>query len=255
MAKKPLILVTNDDGYHAPGIRALTEVAQEFSRVLKIAPNKPQSGMGHAITINSTLRIDKMPSEGDYQGYECSGTPVDCVKMALDVLLDETPDLVISGINHGSNASINVIYSGTMSAALEGYIQGVPSIGFSLLDHSVDADFGPAKHFVRKVISLVLAQSKMNFCLNVNIPKLPLEMIQGIKFCRQAHAKWQEEFDKRKDPMGNDYYWLTGHFIPFEDHKEDTDLYALQNGYVSIVPISFDFTNYSTLEAIKKWTT
>ena len=253
MAKKPLILVTNDDGYHAPGIRALTEVALEFGRVIKIAPNKPQSGMGHAITINSTLRIDKMPVEGDYDGYECSGTPVDCVKMALDVILDETPDLVISGINHGSNASINVIYSGTMSAALEGYIEGVPSIGFSLLDHSVDADFEPAKHYVRQVLTMVLSQPKTNFCLNVNIPKLPLEMIQGVKFCRQAHAKWQEEFDKRKDPSGNDYYWLTGHFVPFEEHKEDTDLHALQNGFVSIVPVSYDFTNYSTLDELKTW--
>jgi 5'-nucleotidase len=253
MAKKPLILVTNDDGYHAPGIRALTEVALEFGRVLKIAPNKPQSGMGHAITINSTLRIDKMPTEGDFDGFECSGTPVDCVKMALDVILDETPDLVISGINHGSNASINVIYSGTMSAALEGYIEGVPSIGFSLLDHSVDADFEPAKHYVRKILSMVLSRPKTNFCLNVNIPKLPLEMIQGLKFCRQAHAKWQEEFDKRKDPSGNDYYWLTGHFVPFEEHKEGTDLYALQNGYVSIVPVSYDFTNYSILDELKTW--
>jgi 5'-nucleotidase len=253
MAKKPLILVTNDDGYHAPGIRALTGVALEFGRVLKIAPNKPQSGMGHAITINSTLRIDKMPTEGDFDGFECSGTPVDCVKMALDVILDETPDLVISGINHGSNASINVIYSGTMSAALEGYIEGVPSIGFSLLDHSVDADFEPAKHYVRKILSMVLSRPKTNFCLNVNIPKLPLEMIQGLKFCRQAHAKWQEEFDKRKDPSGNDYYWLTGHFVPFEEHKEGTDLYALQNGYVSIVPVSYDFTNYSILDELKTW--
>ena len=253
MTKRPLILVTNDDGYHAPGIRALTEVALEFGRVLEIAPNKPQSGMGHAITINSTLRIDKMPLDGDYEGYECSGTPVDCVKMALDVILDETPDLVISGINHGSNASINVIYSGTMSAALEGYIEGVPSIGFSLLDHSVDADFEPTKHYVREVLAMVLSQPKTNFCLNVNIPKLPLEMIQGMKFCRQAHAKWQEEFDKRKDPSGQDYYWLTGHFVPFEEHKEDTDLYALQNGYVSIVPVSYDFTNYSTLDTLNAW--
>ncbi|MEX2596354.1 MAG: 5'/3'-nucleotidase SurE [Salibacteraceae bacterium] len=253
MGKRPKILITNDDGFHAPGIRALTEVAKSFGDIIKIAPDKPQSGMGHAITINSTLRIEKMPNNEGYEAYQCTGTPVDCVKIGLDVVLDEPPDLIVSGINHGSNASINVIYSGTMSAALEGYIEGVPSIGFSLLDHSVEADFEAAKHFVSEIIKLVLANEKINFCLNVNIPNLPLEMIKGIKFCRQAHAKWQEEFDKRKDPSGRDYFWLTGHFVPFEDHKEDTDLYALQNGYVSIVPVSYDLTNNQTLEKLKTW--
>jgi 5'-nucleotidase len=250
----PLILVTNDDGFHAPGIEALTKVAKEFGRVLKIAPDKPQSGMGHAITINSTLRIEKMPKKDLMGAYQCTGTPVDCVKIALDVVLDdEKPDLIISGINHGSNASINVIYSGTMSAAMEGYIEGTPSIGFSLLDHAQEADFSAAKAYARKIIKMALEKGEGNFCLNVNVPKLPEEMIKGIKFCRQAKAKWVEEFDKRQDPSGKDYYWLTGHFEGYEDHEEDTDLFALKNGYVSVVPVSYDLTNYTTLEDLKKW--
>jgi len=250
----PLILITNDDGFYAPGIQALTEVAKEFGRVLKIAPDKPQSGMGHAITINNTLRIEKMPNQDLMGAYQCTGTPVDCVKIALDVILEgEKPDLIISGINHGSNASINVIYSGTMSAAMEGYIEGVPSIGFSLLDHAQEADFSAAQSYARQIIQMALEKGVGNFCLNVNVPKLPEEMIRGIKFCRQAHAKWVEEFDKRQDPSGKDYYWLTGHFAPFEEHQEDTDLFALRNGYVSIVPVSYDLTNYATLEQISKW--
>lgn len=253
MGKAIKILITNDDGFHAPGIQALTEVAASFGEIIKIAPDKPQSGMGHAITINSTLRIEKIPNKDGYEAYQCTGTPVDCVKIALDVILDEAPDLIVSGINHGSNASVNVIYSGTMSAALEGYIEGVPSIGFSLLDHSVEADFTAAKHFAKKIIAMVLEKEKTNFCLNVNIPNLPTDMIQGIRFCRQAHAKWVEEFDKRKDPSGRDYYWLTGHFVPFEQHEEDTDLYALDKGFVSIVPVSYDLTHFELLEKLKTW--
>jgi len=253
MKKKPLILVTNDDGFHAPGIQALTEVALEFGEVIKIAPDKPQSGMGHAITINSTLRLEKVKNEGPFDAYQCTGTPVDCVKIALDVILDRVPDLIVSGINHGSNASINVIYSGTMSAALEGYIEGIPSIGFSLLDHSVDADFGPSKHYIREILGMALKQKDTNYCLNVNIPQMPLELIKGIRFCRQAHAKWEEEFDRRKDPSGRDYYWLTGHFMPFESHMEETDLWALEQGYVSVVPVSYDMTNFDVLHKMNKW--
>lgn len=250
---RPVILVTNDDGFHAPGIRALTEVAAEMGNLLIVAPDKPQSGMGHAITINDTLRMEEMSADKAEHAFQCTGTPVDCVKLALDVILDEPPALIISGINHGSNASINVIYSGTMSAALEGYIEGVPSIGFSLLDHSVDADFDAAKIYVRKIIAMALKQKGKNFCLNVNIPKLKADMIRGIKYCRQAQAKWQEEFDKRQDPSGRDYYWLTGQFVPHEEHAEDTDLWALENGYVSIVPVAYDLTHYPMLDDLKSW--
>ncbi len=250
---RPLILVTNDDGFHAPGIEALTEVAKTFGDVIKIAPDKPQSGMGHAITINSILRIQKMEESSEFKAYQCTGTPVDCVKIALDVIQDKKPDLILTGINHGSNASINVIYSGTMSAALEGYIEGIPSIGFSLLDHKVDADFSSTKVYATKIISEALQRLDQNFCLNVNVPKLDLDMIKGIKICRQAQAKWQEEFDKRQDPSGQDYYWLTGHFVPFEVHHEDTDLWALDNGFVSIVPVSYDLTHYDNLDKLKEW--
>jgi len=253
MPDLPLILVTNDDGFHAPGIVALTKVARTFGRVIKIAPDKPQSGMGHAITINSTLRIQTMEKGDDYEAYQCTGTPVDCVKIALDVILDRKPDLIISGINHGSNASINVIYSGTMSAALEGYIEGIPSIGFSLLDHAHEADFDAASDYAKTVIELSLRSKTKNFCLNVNVPKLDLDLIKGMKVCRQAKAKWQEEFDQRQDPSGQDYYWLTGHFMPFDDHEEDTDLWALQNGFVSIVPVNYDLTNYADLKEIESW--
>ncbi|GAB4381392.1 MAG: 5'/3'-nucleotidase SurE [Salibacteraceae bacterium] len=250
---KPLILVTNDDGFYAPGIEALTRVARKFGDVIKIAPDKPQSGMGHAITINSTLRIEKIEEKEGFQSYQCTGTPVDCVKIALDVILNDKPDLIVSGINHGSNASINVIYSGTMSAALEGYIEGVPSIGFSLLNHSIEADFEPAMWIAEQVISNALNHIEENFCLNVNIPDLEKELIKGIKVCRQAHAKWEEEFDRRTDPSGRDYYWLTGHFLPFEDESEDTDLWALQNGFVSVVPVTHDLTNFKQLDMLKNW--
>jgi 5'-nucleotidase len=253
MPTKPLILVTNDDGFHAPGIVALTKIARSLGSVIKIAPDKPQSGMGHAITINSTLRIKPMEKDIDFEAYECTGTPVDCVKIALDVILDRKPDLIISGINHGSNASINVIYSGTMSAALEGYIEGIPSIGFSLLDHAHEADFEAACHYAKTVIEMALSSKTKNYCLNVNVPKLGKDLIKGIKVCRQAKAKWQEEFDRRQDPSGQDYYWLTGHFVPFDDHEEDTDLWALQNGYVSVVPVNYDLTNYADLKEIESW--
>lgn len=252
-SKSPLILVTNDDGFYAPGIQALTEVALEFGNVLKVAPDKPQSGMGHAITINSTLRIEKVSQSDKLEAYQCSGTPVDCVKIAIDVILKRKPDLILSGVNHGSNASINVIYSGTMSAALEGYIEGVPSIGFSLLDHALEADFEPTKHYIRELIGKALRQKGDPYCLNVNIPKLPVDLIKGIKYCRQAHAKWVEEFDRRQDPSGRDYYWLTGYFVPFEEHQEDTDLWALQNGFVSVVPVAYDLTDFKMLTLLEQW--
>lgn len=252
ISQEPLILVTNDDGFNAPGINALVEVAREFGTVLKIAPDKPQSGMGHAITINSMLRLEKEPNSNGLDSFICSGTPVDCVKIALDVLLDRTPDLVVSGINHGSNASINVIYSGTMSAALEGLIEGIPSIGFSLLDYAIEADFTASKEYARKIIGLALGEKEGPFCLNVNIPKLSAPEIKGFKVCRQARAKWAEQFDARKDPGGKDYYWLTGKFVPMDD-GDDTDVWALENGYVSVVPVKSDMTDFNLLKKIADW--
>lgn len=251
---KPVILVTNDDGIISPGIRALVEVMIKFGDVTVVAPDSPQSGMGHAITIHDPLRMQKVDVFDDLNipSYQCSGTPADCVKIAIDKILFRKPDLCVSGINHGSNASINVIYSGTMSAAVEAAIAGIPAIGFSLLDFSFDADFEPAKYFVEKIVRNMLnAGLNKDALLNVNIPKLPLHEIKGVKICRQANAKWEEEFDERRDPNGKSYYWLTGKFVN-NDQGEDTDVWALDNGFVSVVPVQFDLTHYHAISYINQ---
>jgi 5'-nucleotidase len=250
---KPLIFVTNDDGISAPGVISLVNTARKFGEVVIIAPDKPQSGMGHAITINATLRLNRSSYHNIENEYSCSGTPVDCVKMAVNKILHKKPDLVLSGINHGSNSSINVIYSGTMSAAIEGALEGAPSIGFSLCDYGIDADFSQAEKFVEKIISESL-KHKMptGVCLNVNIPKLKTDEIKGIKVCRQAKANWVEEFDERLDPYKRPYYWLTGKFMNFEPESTDTDEWALANGYISLVPTQCDLTAHDALEKFKK---
>lgn len=253
--QKPLILVTNDDGITAPGIRALIEVMNEIGEVIVVAPDAPQSAMGHAITINDTLYCNKLSvaKSAPQKEYSCSGTPVDCVKIAINELLDRKPDLCVSGINHGSNSSINVIYSGTMSAAVEAGTVGIPSIGFSLLDYSMDADFEPAKKYVRHLVKQCLQNGlPKGVILNVNIPKLPATAIKGIKVCRQADAHWEEQFDKRTSPLGKDYYWLTGTFIN-KDKGEDTDEWALNNGYVSVVPVQYDLTAHHAIKEINSW--
>lgn len=247
--KRPLILVTNDDGITAPGLRTLISIAQEFGDVFVMAPDSPQSGKGHAITVNNTLYVNKI-SETE---YSCSGTPVDCVKMAVHEILKQKPDLCISGINHGSNSSINVIYSGTMSAAVEAGIEGIPAIGFSLADFSWNADFEPTKPFIRKIMESALTNNlPKGVILNVNFPKLPEKEIKGIKICRQANAMWIERFDKRQTPHGRDYYWLTGEFVNY-DKGEDTDEWALANGYVSVVPVQFDLTAHHAIQTLNTW--
>jgi len=249
---KPLILVTNDDGITAPGIRALVEVAQTIGRVVIIAPDSPQSGQGHAITITEPIRLKKARIFDGIDAYECSGTPADCVKLAKNVLLkNETIDLCVSGVNHGSNASINIIYSGTMSAAMEASIEGIKSIGFSLLDFSYEANFEAAKHFASIIIKDVLNNKKHNkLLLNVNIPRLPVNDIKGIKVCKQGEGIWVEDFQEGLDPRGVKYYWLTGSFRS-DQAEEGTDLWALKNGYVSIVPSQHDLTNYTLIDAFK----
>ncbi len=251
---RPLILVTNDDSIVAPGIRALIDVMKTIGEVVVVAPNKPQSAMGHAITINDTLHLDKVSLDKDLDlEYSCSGTPVDCVKMAVHEILKRKPDLCVSGINHGSNSSINVIYSGTMSAAMEAGIEGIPAIGFSLLDYKWDANFEPAKPFIKKITEKVLSDGlPKDVILNVNIPNLEAEQIKGIKIARQAKAQWIEEFDKRTNPMGKDYYWLSGEFVN-QDEGEDTDEWALANGYISVVPVQFDLTAHRAISTLKKW--
>lgn len=251
---KPLILVCNDDGITAPGIKATVDVMSTFGTVVVVAPDSPQSGMGHAITINKPLRMIKNNQFGDnIESYQCSGTPADCVKLAVDKVLRRKPDLLVSGINHGSNSSINVIYSGTMSAAMEGAIEGIPSIGFSLLDFSWDANFSAAKFFMKMIIRNVFHHGiPADTLLSVNIPNIDKEDIKGVKVCRQAKAKWVEEFDHRKDPYGRDYYWLTGEFTNM-DKGEDTDEWALANNYVSIVPVQFDLTAHHSIQFINSW--
>ncbi|MBP4139116.1 5'/3'-nucleotidase SurE [Flavobacterium geliluteum] len=252
--QKPLILITNDDGVSAPGIRALIDTMKTIGEVIVVAPDKPQSAMGHAITINNTLYLNKISKENDaVTEYSCSGTPVDCVKLAVNEILKRKPDLCVSGINHGSNSSINVIYSGTMSAAVEAGIEGIPAIGFSLLDYDWNADFQQIQSFVKK-IALETLEKKLpkGVVLNVNFPKLKEKDIKGIKICRQAKALWVEKFDKRKTPFGKDYYWLSGEFVN-QDKGEDTDEWALENGYISVVPVQFDLTAHHTIQELNTW--
>ena len=249
----PLILVTNDDGITAGGIRKLVEIAREFGEVLVVAPDSPQSAQGHAITIERPVFVRESRAFGqDIEAYECSGTPVDCVKLAKSVLLKgRTPDLCVSGINHGSNAAVNIIYSGTLSAAMEASLEGVPSVGFSYLHYAADADFTVCEPYVRQIIGHVLEHGMAEGSLyNVNIPHLPAEDIKGIKICRQADARWVEEYAAGEDPRGRPYYWLTGRFVN-EDEREDADANALQEGYVSLVPSQHDLTNYAALNALK----
>ena len=232
---QPVILITNDDSIAAPGIKALVEAVKDLGRVVVVAPDKPQSGMGHAITIGHPLRLQKSFIIEGVEAYTCSGTPVDCVKLAVDKILHRKPDICLSGINHGANHSINVIYSGTMSAAMEASIESIPSAGFSILDYSMEADFSAAKEYV---------------LLNVNFPAVPLDLLRGIKVCRQAYAKYEEKFLERKDPHDKTYFWLTGEFINF-DEGEDTDVWALANNYVSVVPVQFDLTNYKLKQELE----
>ncbi len=250
--KKPLILVTNDDGIAAPGIRSLVESAREIGDVIVVAPDSPQSGMGHAITIEDPIRLRKVQVFEGIESYECSGTPVDCVKLAKNVVLkDREIDLCVSGINHGSNASINIIYSGTLSAAMEASLEHIPSIGFSLLDYSFDADFESSKPYVQALMRYVLQNGMEDgSLLNVNIPSLPSEQIKGMRVCRQADARWVEEFQEARDPRGQPYYWLTGRFVN-DDVSEETDVWALENGYISVVPSMHDLTNYRAIKSMK----
>jgi 5'-nucleotidase len=250
---RPLILVSNDDSLTAPGIAHLVQILQELNaEIVVVAPNSPQSGMGHAITIGHPLRLDKSAIFGPgVEAYACSGTPADCVKIAKHyVLKNRRPDLVVSGINHGSNSSVNVLYSGTMSAAIEAAIEGLPAVGFSLCEYGDNADFSHVGPWVRQVCEHALAHGiPAHTALNVNIPKNAAGPIRGLRLARQADAKWQEEFDRRLDPYQRPYYWLLGEFVN-KDRGLDTDEAALAEGYVSVVPCKFDLTNYEGLREL-----
>lgn len=251
---KPLILVTNDDGITAKGIQSLVKAVLPLGEVVVVAPDSPQSGMGHAITVNKPLRLKPFPFIEGVDAYTSTGTPVDCVKLAIfEILGNRKPDVLVSGINHGANCSTNVLYSGTMSAAVEGAMEGIPSIGFSLLDFSPEADFDLSIQVAEKVTASVLKNGMgKGYCLNVNIPKLRPEFLKGIKICRQAAAFWEDSFDKRTDPFGNPYFWLQGDFGK-QDVGEDTDIRALDNNYVSIVPTQYDMTAHHAIAELNAW--
>ncbi len=252
MDKRPLILVTNDDGITAPGIRTLISVMNEIGEVVVVAPDGPQSGMGHAVTIDDTIYCNEIKvDDGPQKEFKSSGTPADCIKLAVSEILDRRPDLCVAGINHGSNSSINVIYSGTMSAAVEAGVEGIPAIGFSLLDYSWNANFEPLKAYIKQIALNVLENGLPDgVVLNVNFPKE--ETFKGIKICRQARANWVEEFDRRINPQGRVYYWLTGNFVNM-DKGEDTDEWALANNYISVVPVQFDLTAHHFIHKLNNW--
>jgi len=253
--KDRLILVSNDDGVEAKGLKTLIDVASRFGKVVVVAPAEAMSGMSHAITIKNPLRAKRLQKSSSHEIYSCQGTPVDCVKLALNQLLHgRVPDLVLSGINHGSNSSSSVVYSGTMAVAMEGCINQIPSIGFSLLSYDPDADFSTAGRIAEKVIDNVINNGLPNgVCLNVNVPDVSFEKVKGIKVCRQAKGLWKEEFVKRVDPHQAEYYWLTGYYLNLEEESDDTDEHALANDYASVVPIKIDMTAYNAMDEIKTW--
>ncbi|MDR3187686.1 MAG: 5'/3'-nucleotidase SurE [Prevotellaceae bacterium] len=256
--QKPLILITNDDGIRAKGLRALVEIAKPLGRVLVVAPEAERSGQSHAITTQTPLRLRSVQdydSSANVTAYVCNGTPVDCVKLGMTHLVSDVPDVVLSGVNHGSNSSISVIYSGTIAAAQEASLYGIPSMGLSLLDYSPNADFSPVQaigsDLIKKMLTLGVSKG---ICLNVNFPAIPVEEIRGVKFCRQANGTWDEDYNLRHDPYGGEYFWLSGSLINNEPLATDTDEWALANGYVSVTPIQPDMTCYAELERLKaKW--
>lgn len=255
MNNDKIIFLTNDDSYLSKGFRAAVNLAREFGRVIAIAPDRVQSGMSQAITINTPLFLRQVEVSDDVEIYAFSGTPVDCAKIAFDHFFkDKRVDLVLSGINHGSNAAVNVMYSGTMGAAIEGSFYGVPSIGLSLDDHDADADFEGAVKYGREIIASVMEAADRlprPLCLNVNVPRCAAEEIQGIRLARQTRGFWREDFYARQDPHGRDYFWLTGAFQNAEPDAEDTDEWALAHRYVSVVPVQVDMTDYRMLGSLK----
>lgn len=252
--KRPLILITNDDGYFAPGLKALIETVSSMGDLLIIAPETGASGMSHAITIKNPLRATKLEAEDGFTFYKINGTPADCVKLGLNQLAKKTPDLILSGINHGANSSISIVYSGTMGGAIEGNLNDIPAIGISLCSHSMNADFGLVKKYCAAIIKSALEKGlPNNTCLNINFPDIDENSFKGLKVCRQAKGVWREEYEKRTDPHGGTYYWLTGAFENQENGATDTDEWALANNYASIVPVKIDFTDYKSLKELQNF--
>ena len=250
MTERPLILVTNDDGINAPGLKYLVNIMCTIGDVVIVAPDSPKSATSQSITINSPLYISRCYNHSNAKlEYQVSGTPADCVKFGVNEILEKKPDICVSGINHGSNSSVNVLYSGTVGAAIEAGIQGVPAIGFSVLDYSWNAKFDHMEKFILSItLNVIKNELPSDIVLNVNFPK---SKVKGVKVCRQANTHWEEKFSKRENPMGKNYYWLTGDFID-NDKSNETDEYALKKGYASIVPIKFDLTAMHYIHKLKK---
>lgn len=248
-----LIFVTNDDGLYAAGLKTLLGVMEEFGKVVLVSTLESQSGMSQALTVKTPLRVKLLEENERHRIYACNGTPTDSVKISINQLLERKPDFVVAGINHGANASVSVLYSGTMAAALEGCLYDITSVGFSLNSFSPKADFSVCRDFIRIIMrGLISEPLPEGICLNVNIPAVKREDIKGILICRQSRGNWKEEFEKRKDPMGKTYYWLTGFYNNHEPDAEDTDEWALRNNYVSVVPVSVDMTAHGYIGTLKK---
>ena len=248
---KPLILITNDDGHDAPGIEILTRLMLQLGDVVVVAPDGARSAQSNALTVTHPIRFKKIEEVEGLIRYSCTGTPTDCVKLALNEIVVRRPDLVVAGINHGSNSAINVIYSGTMGAVLEGCENGILSIGFSICDHSLEADFSQFEPFILKVTREALLNGLPHAtCLNVNAP---VGEIAGVRVARQCDGRWTKEYAKRTDPRGGSYFWLTGNFENHEPDSEDTDEWALDHGFISVVPTKIDLTAYDAMEKIRIW--
>jgi 5'-nucleotidase len=247
-----LILLTNDDGLYAGGLKTLLEVMEEFGKVILISTVESMSGMSQALTVKTPLRVKLLEENDRHRIYACNGTPTDSVKLAINQLVERIPDWVVSGINHGSNASVSVLYSGTMAAAIEGCLYGISSVGFSLNNFSPSADFSACRKYIRIVMKKLASEPlPAGVCLNVNIPAINKNEIKGIKICRQSRGNWREEFEKRKDPMGKTYYWLTGIFQNHEPEAIDTDEWAIAHNFVSVVPVTVDMTAHGYINALK----
>ena len=254
MEKRPTILVTNDDGYLAKGLQTLASLMRQIGKVVVVSTEEVKSAQSHSMTINEPLRVRTLEKHDDFEMYVLNGCPVDCAKVGFQMLMDEYPDILVSGINHGSNASTNVIYSGTMAAVVEACMDGIPAVGFSVEDYSHDANFEHIEKYILDITRKVLKEGlPKGVCLNVNFPKYSEgNPIKGVKVCRQAKARWKEIFDKRKDPHGREYFWIGGDFI-VEDEGTDTDIFALKNNYASIVPTQNDWTAYDVMNELKKF--
>lgn len=249
---KPLILLSNDDGVNAKGLHELVRMLRPIGNLFVIAPDRARSGASCCLTAQVPIHASLVKSEDDLMVYSCSGTPADCVKLAMDQLLQRMPDLVVGGINHGSNASINAHYSGTIGVVKEGVLHGIPSIAFSLCNHATDADFTPLEPYVVRIVEAVLEQSlPYGSYLNVNFPDAP--EYAGIRFCRMAYSRWQDEYVPCERPHGERYYWLGGECINDEPEEEDTDSWALERDYVAITPLKIDDTDYDLKASLENW--